>query len=139
MWHTHIDCVSIMHSTLHHDDSLSDRSDGGVLDTSFTETKSLWMKEYGTDYVLAGGKYRGEPPTEYFTTKWRSYDDCLPSISMNVALIGRVGASSTGATRPIEWAKLDGYASDEKASVILTPYQQMRFQIKPFPRKLSYV
>ena len=108
MWHTHTltsiymyntDCVSIMHSTLHHDDSLTDRSDGGVL---VAETKSTWMKEYGTDFVVAGGKYRGEPPTEYFTTKWRSYDDCLPSISMNVAFIGRVGASSTGATCPIE-------------------------------------
>ena len=49
-------CVSIMHSTLHHDDSLTDRSDGAVLDTSCTETKSLWMKEYGTEYVVAGGK-----------------------------------------------------------------------------------
>ena len=118
MWHTHIlssidkynaDCISIMNSTLHHDDSLTDRTDGGVLDISFKETTNLWMKEYGTEYMVAGGMYRGEPPPEYYTTQWRSYDDCFLSIAMNVALIGKVGASSTtGITGPTQWAKLSG-------------------------------
>ena len=148
MWHTHIlssidnynaDCIHIVNSTLHHDDSLTDRSDGGVLDISFAETTSLWMKEYGTDYIVTGGMYRGEPPSEYYTTKWRSYDDCLPSITMNVALIGKVGASSTGIAGPTQWAKLNGCASDGKPSFVITPDQQMRFQIRPLPRKLFYV
>ena len=48
MWHTHIlssivkynqDCLAIMGSTLHHDDSTNDRSEGGVLDVSYSETR----------------------------------------------------------------------------------------------------
>ena len=144
MWHTHIlssiemynkDCIRIMNSTLHHDDSLTDREDGGILDVSFTATKSLWMERYGTDFVVAGGMYRGEPPPEYYTSQWRSYEDSLPSTITNVALIGQVGASSTGTTAaaPTKWAPLYGKSSDGSPAVIETPHQY-----KFSNRKLKY-
>ena len=158
MWHTHIlssiemynqDCIRIMNTTLHHDDSLTDRSDGGVLDVSFTGTKSLWMKHYGTDYVVAGGMYRGEPPLEYYTSHWRSYEDSLPSIITNIALIGKVGASSTGqaATVPTQWAplygpasggSLFGTASDGSPAFIKSPHQN-RYNSKSLKYKTNYV
>ena len=76
MWHTHIlssitlynkDCKAIMGLTLHHDDSLNDRTEGGVLDTSYQSTKQIWLEEYGVDYHVEGGMYRGEPPPAYFS------------------------------------------------------------------------
>mmetsp|Transcript_8187 Transcript_8187/g.23520 ORF Transcript_8187/g.23520 Transcript_8187/m.23520 type:complete len:848 (+) Transcript_8187:28-2571(+) len=78
-WHTHIlsstrayrrDCESIIGYVMHHDDSLDDRTVGGVLDTSFGDTKSLWRQMYGEDYHCDGGMYRGEPPAEYYRTDW---------------------------------------------------------------------
>ncbi len=76
MWHTHIlssigdynkDCTAIMGRPLHHDDSLTDRSDGGVLDVAYKATARLWKEEYDSDYVGRGGMYRGEPPDIFFT------------------------------------------------------------------------
>ena len=149
MWHTHIlssiemynkDCIRIMNGTLHHDDSLTDRSEGGILETSFTRTKSLWMKHYGTEYVVAGGMYRGEPPPEYYTDQWRSYDDSLPATITNFALIGKVGASSIGKveTVPTQWAPLDGTASDGSPAFIASPYKSID-AIKPLQHKSKYV
>ena len=123
MWHTHIlssiemyneDCNRIVNSKLHHDDSLTDREEGGILDVSFMATKSLWIKQYGTEYIIPGGMYRGEPPPEYYTLQWRSYADALPSMVTNMALVGNVGALSTveAATVPTQWAPLHGTASN---------------------------
>merc|ERR1711933_219159 len=85
MWHTHIlsgitnynkDCRRISGSTLHHDDSLTDRSDGGILDTSYVATSNLWKERYGINYAIPGGMYRGEPPKEYFNKNFNdtNYD-----------------------------------------------------------------
>ena len=46
--------------TLEHDDSLTDRTDGGVLDTNFKATCNLWREVYGVQYQVKGGMYRGE-------------------------------------------------------------------------------
>ena len=79
IWQTHIlssiseynrDCIAIMGSTLHHDDSLTDRGDGGVLDVSFNATVGLWKKAYGTEYAVHGGMYRSEPPASFFSKDW---------------------------------------------------------------------
>ena len=149
MWHTHIlssiemynkDCIRIMNSTMHHDDSLTDREEGGILDVSFTATKSLWMKHYGTEYIIAGGMYRGEPPPEFFTSQWRSYEDSLPSMVTNMTLVGTVGASSTGKTAavPSQWAPLDGPTSDGRPAFIKSA-QQTKQGIRSLKYKTDYV
>ena len=92
VWHTHIlssieqyhtDIAAILkysHSnTIHrrrsilldHDDSYDDRTDGSVLNTSFERTRQLWYFVYGTEYIVDGGMYRGEPPREYYNSNWR--------------------------------------------------------------------
>jgi hypothetical protein len=149
MWHTHIlssiqmydkDCIRIMNSTMHHDDSLTDRAEGGILDVSFAATKSLWMKHFGTDYIVAGGMYRGEPPMEYHTSHWRSYEDSLPSKITNVALIGKVGASSTSSTTggPTRWAPLNGTASDGSPAFIKAAHQR-KYQNRDLRYQTDYV
>jgi hypothetical protein len=74
MWHTHIltkfaaynkDCIELMGTTLNHDDSLNDRSEGSDLEKAFNVTKGLWKDTFGADYVVDGGMYRGEPPPQY--------------------------------------------------------------------------
>lgn len=75
MWHTHMlasitfyyqDCESIIGSRLHHDDSLNDRTEGGRLDTAFRATKEAWYDQYGENYHVVGGMYRGEPPSGFY-------------------------------------------------------------------------
>ena len=149
MWHTHIlssiemynkDCIRIMNSTMHHDDSLTDRAEGGILDVSFTSTKGLWMKHYGTDYVVDGGMYRGEPPPEYYTSQWQTYEDALPSQIVNMTLIGKVGASSTSKTTaaPTKWAPLYGASSDGSPALIKSA-QQTKHGIRSLKYKADYV
>jgi hypothetical protein len=125
-WHTHIltsiqqyddDCLEHVGELLHHDDSLTDRSEGGVLNTSFKATCNLWKQEYGIDYAVCGGMYRGEPPPEYYSTKWKpsnGVEDWL--VSINLHLIGKTGASSTAP--PKAWATIDGLASDGSQAFI---------------------
>ena len=145
MWHTHMlssiemynkDCIRIMNSTLHHDDSLTDRVEGGISDVSFMATKSLWMKHYGTDYVVAGGMYRGEPPPDYYTSQWRSYDDSLPAMITNLTLVstGTTGTSSTDdvAAVPTQWAPLHGTTSDGSCAFIKARHKNSN------NRKLKY-
>ena len=117
MWHTHMlssitnynsDCRTIMGFTLHHDDSLNDRTEGGTLDVSFRATKALWYQMYGEEYVVEGGMYRGDPPAIYFNQSWPMNkglemdlanfheDDVVAGNQMYQHLIGVVGASSTG-------------------------------------------
>lgn len=68
MWHTHIlssiqsyhdDCMKLNGCILEHDDSLTDRSEGGVLDTNFKATCQLWKEKYRKEYRVKGGMYRG--------------------------------------------------------------------------------
>lgn len=57
-------------SILEHDDSLTDREEGGILDTNFKATKRLWLDVYNADYVVQGGMYRGEPPNIFYNPQW---------------------------------------------------------------------
>ena len=92
---------------LEHDDSLTDRSEGGVLDSNFHATKKLWYNVYSAEYKVAGGMYRGEPPKQFFDRKWvfqavleqsqsLRQQDILPDGITFAHLIGNVGASSMG-------------------------------------------
>mmetsp|Transcript_25040 Transcript_25040/g.35041 ORF Transcript_25040/g.35041 Transcript_25040/m.35041 type:complete len:541 (+) Transcript_25040:188-1810(+) len=116
MWHTHMlsslanynaDCRSIIGRTLHHDDSLNDRSEGSTLDISYRATEKLWYASYGTMYAVPGGMYRGEPPEAFFDTKWSLKNVHLSSYD------GRMmGASSTGSVEPPvtgDWMSPKGY------------------------------
>ena len=106
-----------MGGTLHHDDSLTDRSDGGVLDVAYKSTKNLWQNEYGCDYVVCGGMYRGEPPTGFFSTNWKPWKEEWHA-GGNLYLVGNMGASST--SPPMQWAKLTGVTSEGLPAFIAT-------------------
>ena len=78
IWHTHVLCGFRAYDKdvkkltqgwfLDHDDSLNDRTTGGVLDTSFRSTCTVWKENYGVDYPVRGGMYKGEPPPTYYRT-----------------------------------------------------------------------
>ncbi len=111
MWHTHMltsltkyneDCIAIIGCTFHHDDSHSDRSSGGILDNSYHQTMQLWKEEYGEEYAVPGGMYRGEPPANFFSK----------------TLSPRVGAASTSTLGPTKWADLNGKTSDGSRAFI---------------------
>lgn len=118
-----------VHSILEHDDSLTDRSDGGILNTNFQATKTLWKNVYGKEYKVPGGMYRGEPPMDYFNGEWAeglgsdkatSVDAVLPGISL-LHLIGEVGASSygRGERSELNWKSIDseeGFVAPESKS-----------------------
>jgi hypothetical protein len=142
MWHTHIlsslslynkDCTAIIGSTFHHDDSLNDRSEGGVLDTSYRTTKELWRKEYGEDYVVQGGMYRGEPPSPYFDRKWTGTETNITPVNLEM------GASSTSpASGPTQWASVYDRASDGQRAFI--PINTSRsYNLKAMPHRELYV
>lgn len=108
MWHTHIlsnthgyckDCRSVIGSVLNHDDNFGDgdRSVGGELDTAFLATKNLWRKHFHEEYHVVGGMYRGEPPKEYFSQHWGTFnnDHNLKPVGPYLRLVGIQGASST--------------------------------------------
>ena len=113
-------------SIVEHNDSLTDRSEGGILDVNFQATKKLWYEQYGTDYTVRGGMYRGEPPQAFYnnSTTWieqyfrnGTLEDTtistkvptLDGLSFDEHLIGKVGASFvmplSSATAP--WMSLD--------------------------------
>ncbi|KAI2495980.1 Glycine-rich domain-containing protein-like [Fragilaria crotonensis] len=144
MWHTHIlssigdynkDCIAIMGQTFHHDDSLTDRSDGGVLDIAYKATAQLWREEYNSEYVVCGGMYRGEPPKAYFSKDWNSLQD-VDGAGANLHSAGLVGASST--LPPAKWAKPWEYTSDGKPA-FLAEAAALKNQLKSRPRKEGYV
>ena len=101
------DCKTLMGSTLHHDDSLNDRTPGGILDQSYQSTKQMWLDEFGEEYVVEGGMYRGEPPAVYFsrstpTVAWKGV--VLPSMISPMSVC-EMGASSTSPNAvPTKWA-----------------------------------
>jgi hypothetical protein len=142
MWHTHIlsstslynkDCTAMIGSTFHHDDSLNDQSEGGVLDTSYCMTKELWRKEYGEAYAVEGGMYRGEPPSPYFDRNWTATEMIILPVSLEM------GASSTSpANGPTQWASVDDYASDGQRAFIPTN-TVMRHQLETMPHREMYV
>ena len=105
---------------LEHDDSLTDRSEGGILDSNFNATKKLWYNVYNAEYKVAGGMYRGEPPKQFFDQKWVSQaalgqfqslckQDILPDGITFAHLIGNVGASSVGRDNgsKMTWMSID--------------------------------
>ena len=144
MWHTHIltsitkynqDCKAIMGSTLHHDDSLNDRSEGSLLNVSYHATKALWSEAYnGQDYVVDGGMYRGEPPRQYFSASWNS--NMTPG--GNAHLVGKMGASSTSPAGPTRWATVDGVTSDGSPAFIPTNTTN-RGQLKRAAKENNYI
>eukprot|EP00543_Licmophora_paradoxa_P003781 CAMPEP_0202441248 /NCGR_PEP_ID=MMETSP1360-20130828/689_1 /ASSEMBLY_ACC=CAM_ASM_000848 /TAXON_ID=515479 /ORGANISM="Licmophora paradoxa, Strain CCMP2313" /LENGTH=551 /DNA_ID=CAMNT_0049056113 /DNA_START=34 /DNA_END=1686 /DNA_ORIENTATION=- len=148
MWHTHIlsslqnynsDCQNIMGSHLHHDDSLTDRSEGSLLNRSFMATQNLWKEAYdGAEYKVEGGMYRGEPPSEYFqhaaTGLWNPA--LAPSIE-NKEWIGLLGASSTSPSFT-EWAEVGGDTSDGSPAFIAAS-ANTRAQLVRLGRKSNYV
>jgi hypothetical protein len=145
-WHTHMltsvtkynaDCIAILGETLHHDDSLTDRSDGGLLDVSFQATQELWRQEYEFEYAVDGGMYRGEPPVEYFAfdwKPWKCHDDWI--VCANLHLVGRVGASSTAA--PTKWANTRGLTSKGLPAFIPTNTRK-KFELTNRERRDDYV
>ena len=116
MWHTHIlssinaynnDCLRLVNSTIHHDDSIDGHKDGGILDVSYSATERLWTSVYNTEYNVQGGMYRGEPPPEFFKA--------MP-------------------TSPRPWVKLDETASDGRDAFIPTSAQKRKDIKKLLPR-----
>ncbi|KAI2500285.1 glycine-rich protein [Fragilaria crotonensis] len=143
MWHTHIlssigdynkDCIALMGRTLHHDDSLTDRSDGGVLDVAYKATAHLWKEEYHSEYEVCGGMYRGEPPKDFFSRDWKSTSDV--STGANLHLVGLMGASST--PPPEKWIKPGESASDGQPAFIPVTVSPL-IGWDRFPRKEDYV
>ena len=146
MWHTHMltsiagyntDCKLLMGSTLHHDDSLNDRTAGAILDRSYQSTKKLWFKEFGEDYVVEGGMYRGEPPNNYFSMEWKG-DEFSPTIEV----IREMGASSTSpniVAPPKRWAPVSGTSSDGSPAFIAPSKAGNRNALKGEAHKENYV
>ena len=146
MWHTHIltsltnyskDCNAIMGSTLHHDDSLTDRSEGGVLDVSYRATEDLWQHEFGEKYAVEGGMYRGEPPVEYNDREWHD-KSMFTAVEETLHLVGKMGASSTGVSGPTYWANIEGSTSTGERAFIPTGTQYRR-DLKDLPKRENYV
>lgn len=52
----------------HHDDTISTKE----LGEAFSKTCLLWKKVYGSNLENFGGLSRGNPPKEYYDTKWQS-------------------------------------------------------------------
>ena len=100
LWHTHIlsniqgyhtDVTRITGGgILDHDDSINDRLEGGVLDTSFQQTKELWKQVYSLEYYVQGGMHHGEPLVEFYRR------DCFDPLSLRTKFVTNL-AQSLGA------------------------------------------
>ena len=125
---------------------MTDRSDGGVLDTNFQATKSLWLDVYAKEYKVPGGMYRGEPPKAFFQGEWAKENDLksevsatrvfvLPEVSL-AHLIGEVGASSAGrdGESPLTWMSIN----DSEAFIAPEPKSTVN-GVNANPRKEMYV
>jgi hypothetical protein len=123
------DCLKLMGTILPHDDSLNDRSDGGILQTNFRATRELWQSTYGEDHFICGGMYRGEPPTEFW----------IRGLSLDVAATTRLAATAPCASAlPTKWADVRGWASDGSPAFIPTT-GQTKHEIKDEVRKEMYI
>ncbi len=152
---------SFLKSSLEHDDSLTDRSEGGVLNKSFETTKALWLEKYGKEYKVEGGMYRGEAPGKFYngilaknalevnyTISKDQVVECSHETqdprstqlktSLILHLIGEEGASSFGREesnpRLVPWMSLD----DPRAFKTPTP-KSMAVGVNANPRKDMYV
>lgn len=109
---------------LDHDDSFDDRTQGSVLVTSFERTRQLWYTLYGTEYMVDGGMYRGEPPIEYYNSNW------IPSSSSNtstVLLTDDSNASSVNTIwipRPITFRYIPAIKSGRYIDHLSNPYKE---------------
>jgi hypothetical protein len=98
MWRTHIlssitkyhaDCKAMVGTSLLYDDSQIERASGDIKDVWFRRTERLWMEEYGENYDVQEGTYRGEP---------------LSSVTQSWAVqVEGIGASSTFPTTVKNW------------------------------------
>ena len=149
MWHTHMlssiacynsDCKALMGDTLHHDDSLTDRTEGGILDHSYQSTKQIWHEQFGEDYAVTGGMYQGEPPKSYYGTDWTTIFNDSPLVMLTVP--PEMGASSTSPTSaPTEWAPHDSNTSDGSPALV-SPSRGVithRVVLKDEPYKENYI
>ena len=84
MWHTHQlnpqlytkDTITILGKIFPHDDSINDRTPGGLLDISGRATKDIWRGMFNEEFFMPGGMYRGEAPTSdlYSSNKHINYN-----------------------------------------------------------------
>ena len=132
------DCKALMGYTLHHDDSLNDCTEGGILDSSYQSTKQIWHDEYGEEYAVAGGMYQGEPPESYYGTDWTIHAD-----STNVLVVpAEMGVSSTSpAEAPTQWATLGSITSDGSPAFVLPSKRSVthRIMLKDEPYRKNYI
>ncbi|XP_048131223.1 glycine-rich domain-containing protein 2-like isoform X2 [Rhodamnia argentea] len=71
IWHAHQlnpasycrDTAAIIGKVLEHDDTDSDRTEGGKLNMGFFQTTKLWEETFGMSYWKAGAMHRGSPPS----------------------------------------------------------------------------
>jgi hypothetical protein len=146
IWHTHIlssitdynkDCRVIMGEVMNHDDSLTDRSIGGVLDVSYKSMVKLWKEEYNCEYAVCGGMYRGEPSASFFSKDWKAHD-CLDAEAYQ-HLIRQMGASSTPSS-PRPWVQPNSLTSDgSPAFIVAVLNPRSRSELKDCGYKKDYV
>ena len=149
MWHTHIlfspdvyqkDCMRIRGAPFHHDDSLNDRTPGATLDQAFHKTCELWEQTYGEPYPVAGGMYRGEPPSVYFDTNvWTpqlTYDGGDQVVTTAIRLAGSSSSGTNVNNNNNLWEYQDdngfwqAFRGDHQ-SMIENVYQQYNTQQRP--------
>jgi hypothetical protein len=176
IWHTHMltntrqyvkDCIKIMGKMLTHDDTESDRTEGGILETNYHATAKLWKDVYdGQDYYVEGGMYRGEPPEGFYNTDWNSMttSDIRADVALNmIQHIGHVvpvmGASSVSIdnsnkqnkTTTAEYSSVPaqrrcwaipsalGKTSDGSMAFISAKAKITRVELKALPKRTDYV
>ncbi len=131
-----------MGSTLHHDDSLTDRTEGELLDRSYRSTKQLWFEEFGEDYVVDGGMYRGEPPNDYFSMQWKSDDFSLIVVAPEMgayATSTNTVSSPTIVRPPTKWAKVNGTTSGGSPAFVAPSKTGHRNALKEEEHKENYI
>jgi hypothetical protein len=145
MWHTHIlssvtlydlDCQAIMGTTFHHDDTHSEKKLGGILQVSYRDTKQLWMEEYGEDYAVAGGIYRGEPPAAFYNSSWTLHKHSRGKFQISPPV--EMESSSTSPPLLQNWAFPKGEASDGSPAFIKVTAIR-RKDLKDLPKREKYV
>lgn len=151
MWHTHIlssvtmyhrDCVAVLGATLHHDDSQTERSPGSIQDLAYQATKQLWMEEYGEDYAISGGLYRGEPPTLFFQRNWsisQQYSNDVVDVSDEVPFADS-SLMTTARPPPLlqHWAYAKGTTSDGSPALIKVTAKS-RKDLKHLRKREKYI
>ena len=71
MWHSHMNfplsykavTETLLGTTLNHDDSVNDRSEGSRLNNADANTRHLWKNTFNEHFASFGAMYRGDPPT----------------------------------------------------------------------------